>query len=209
MKNNVVTIKIGSSVLLTQHHKLDEFRIAQLADQISDLQSRGLGIILVVSGAVACGSKFIDISNQSERSKQAAAGIGQAILTTVFQKILTARNLTLAQVLLTRHDLTDDDRKKKMAEVLAMYLKAGFVPLINENDTVEPNSFGGNDFLAGEIAALTSSQRLIILSTMGGSIFGVGGGEAKQRALKQAKLQGISSMILNGKTKGVLMEALL
>lgn len=204
-----IIIKIGSSVLLTQRNKLDEFRIAQLATQIGNLQNCGLGIVLVVSGAVACGSKFIDISNQDERSKQAAAGIGQAILTTIFQKTLAAHNLTLAQVLLTRHDLANTVRRKKIVEVFAMYLEAGFIPLVNENDIVELNSFGGNDFLATEIAALTSSKRLIILSTMEGSIFSVGGGETKQQALTQAKLRGISSMIVNGKTKDVLMEALL
>ena len=209
MNHKIVTVKIGSSVLLTQRNKLDEFRIARLATQISDLHSRELGVVLVVSGAVACGAKLVSLSDKDRQSRQVAAGIGQVILTSTFYRIFAEHNLTLAQMLLCKSDLYRKTKKQRLVKVLEAYIKAGFVPIINENDVVDLNSFGGNDFLATEIAALADASRLIILSTMEGSDFGVGGSETKQQALQQASLLGINAMILNGKKQNVLTRALL
>ncbi|PIR59587.1 MAG: glutamate 5-kinase, partial [Candidatus Pacebacteria bacterium CG10_big_fil_rev_8_21_14_0_10_45_6] len=65
----VMTIKIGSSVLLTQRNKLDEFRVAHIADQVVSLKEQGVGVVLVVSGAVACGASHINFSSEDRESK--------------------------------------------------------------------------------------------------------------------------------------------
>ena len=61
------------------------------------------------------------------------------------------------------------------------------MPVINENDVVDLNSFGGNDFLAANMAKLLKVDQLLILSTMAGSNFGVGGGKAKLQAVAMLK----------------------
>ena len=50
-----VVIKIGSNVLTRQDGKLDVTRMSALVDQVAWLRKRGIEVILVSSGAVACG----------------------------------------------------------------------------------------------------------------------------------------------------------
>lgn len=205
----IVTIKIGSSVLLTQRNKLDEFRIAHIADQILSLKEKGIGVVLVVSGAVACGANYIHFSSEDKQLKMAAAGIGQAYLNSIFQQIFSKKGLRIAQILLTNELIDSKSKKKELNDLIHYYLQIGVVPVINENDVVDLNSFGGNDFLAANMAKLLKVDQLLILSTMTGSNFGVGGGKAKLQAVAMLKEKNIQASIVNGKTKNILLEALL
>lgn len=204
-----ITIKIGSSVLLTQRNKLDEFRIAHIADQILSLKEKEVGVVLIVSGAVACGANYIQFSSDDEKLKRAAAGIGQAYLNAVFQQIFSKKGLQIAQILLTK-DLLDSKRNRaEISDLIHYYLQVGVVPVINENDVVDLNSFGGNDFLAANMAKFIGVDQLLILSTMVGSNFGIGGGEAKLQAVAMLKQKNIQASVVNGKTKNILLETLL
>ena len=205
----IVTIKIGSSVLLTQRSKLDEFRIAHIADQILFLKERGIRVVLVGSGAVACGAHIIHFSSQDTRLKKAAAGIGQSHLNSVFQQIFTKKGLQISQILLTKDILRSRTQKEEVKALITYYLKVGIVPVINENDVIDLNCFGGNDFLAADMTRLLNVEQLLILSTMAGSSFGVGGGEAKFQAISALKKDGIAASIIDGKHKNILLEALL
>lgn len=204
MKRTYV-VKIGSSVLLTRRNKLDEYRIAQIAQQISSLKEVGISVVLIISGAVACGSNFIDLKESDEVLRQEAAGIGQVLLTSTFHTIFKNYNLQIAQILLTKKDI----KSENLYEVLEYYLKSGYVPFINENDVVDLNSFSGNDFLGAEIATLLKLREFLILSTMKGSKYGVGGGEVKQQVIQHLNTVGIKTRLLNGKVKNILLNSIL
>lgn len=203
----VIAIKIGSSVLLTQRNMLDEFRIAHIADQVLSLKKMGVGVVLVVSGAVACGANFIRFSQDDRGLKRAAAGIGQAYLISVFQQIFYRKRLQIAQVLLTKNFCSTS--KEEVRKLFENYLKLGIVPVINENDVIDLNSFGGNDLLAVEIATLLGVDKLLILSTMAGSAYGVGGGKCKLEALEILRKEHIQASIVDGKTQNIIMQSLL
>lgn len=198
-----VVVKIGSSVLLTKRNRLDEFRIAHIVDQIASLREAGIGVVLVISGAVACGSKYINLIDSI--SRRMAAGIGQVIITSIFSSIFNQKGFQIAQVLLTKADLDS----KRLVNILNRYISEGFVPVINENDVADLNSFGGNDFLGAEITILLRSKRLIILSTMEGSIYGIGGERAKQQVMKLLSKRAIKTEILDGKVKNILLQTIL
>lgn len=202
MKKQIITIKIGTSVSFTDRGVIDEYRIVHLANQIGQLH-RDFGVVLVVSGAVACGRRVIDVNDNFTR--QAAAGIGQAILTSTLTRIFENQHLISAQVLVKNNNL-----EMEMAELIRFYIDHGIVSIINENDVVSKTSdfVDGNDFLAVAVAKCIGSQKLVILSTMQGSKFGVGGGEAKLKAVAQAQSVGIETVILDGKVKDVLLKAL-
>ncbi len=195
-------------MLLTQRNKLDEFRLAHITDQIIALKEKNIGVILVISGAVACGAKFVDFSLNDRDSKQAAAGVGQAYVISVIQRIFSKKNLQIAQILITKDLLNLEVQKQKISKLLKYYLQIGIVPVLNENDVIALNDFGGNDFLAVEIARILGATQIMILSTMKGSEFGVGGGESKRIALQRADGMGIKSLIANGKVKNVILKAL-
>ena len=201
----IFVIKIGSSVLLTSRNKLDEYRVGQIAGQIAFLKEAGFNLVLVISGAVGLGSNFVDINNQDLIKKRAAAGIGQAILTSYFNNVFKDKNLQIAQVLLTKRDIDS----KEIADILRYYINNGFIPLINENDVADLNSFSGNDFLGAEITSLLKANKFIMLSTMKGSEHGVGGGVAKQKVIEFLKEQNIKTEIVNGKLKNILLKTIL
>lgn len=204
MKNiQTVVVKVGSSVLFSRRNRLDEYRIAQIAGQIALLRRGGIGVVLVVSGAVASGSRYINITDQI--SRRMAAGIGQAIIVSTFSRIFTQKGCHIAQVLLTKTDLNSH----QLVDVIHGYVSAGFIPVINENDVVELNSFNGNDFLGAEITLLLQSKIFIILSTMNGSIYGVGGGATKQEVVNMLTKKHIETTIVNGKVKNIILKTIL
>lgn len=202
----IIVIKIGSSVLMTKRNKLDEFRIAHIAEQVLALQKQGLGIILIISGAVAYGSRFIKFQKGDLLKRQAAAGIGQIFLTSIFNSTFNKINLQLSQILLTKDFLKNNRKSEKLKNLLLFYSSNNYIPLINENDVLDLNNFGGNDLLAAEITKLIKAEKLIILSTMGGSVFGIGGGETKQEAKNVLAEKDIETFILNGKAKNILIQ---
>lgn len=202
-----IIIKIGSSTLLTKRYKLNKFRISHIADQVAALKQEGVGVILVVSGAVACGSNFISMVNDNEELRKAAAGAGQACIISVLQDIFTKKKMNIAQLLLTKTDLNSDIQKRQIKRLLKFYIEAGFVSIINENDVLDLNSFGGNDYLALEITKLLQADKLLILSTLKGSIYGVGGGEAKFEVIDILKQNNIQADIINGKAKNSILHA--
>ena len=204
-----VTVKIGSSVLLSQRDELDEFRVAHITDQVRRLRDKGIGVILVVSGAVACGSSVVDVKSGGQRQRRMAAGIGQAMLISVVRRIFSTKGLGIAQILLTRDQLDSESKSHEINRLIQGYLKMGIIPVINENDVVDLNSFGGNDFLGARVAILVNAEQYLILSTMAGSSFGVGGSEAKQQTIDMVRQEHIQAKIVNGKRKNILLEALL
>ncbi len=201
MNQEIITIKIGTSVSFTNRGVLDEYRIGQLASQICKLHHMGKGVVLVASGAVACGHRV-----HHDLDRASAAGVGQAILTSTFLKAFENHNLVLAQILVRAEDITTN-----LAKTVHSLLSVGMVPLFNENDVVNNVSDFplGNDFLAVAVAKCIGSKQLFILSTMKGSSFGVGGGSAKLQAVKEAQEAGIKTQILNGKVKDVLLKSFL
>jgi len=198
-----VVVKIGSSVLFSRRNKLDEYRIAQMADQITSLREAGVGVVLIISGAVASGAKYINGSD--EISRRMAASIGQVLVISTFSRIFNQKGYQIAQLLLTKHDLNSN----RLVDVMNGFVSNGIIPIINENDVVELNSFDGNDFLGAEIATLLKSREFIILSTMKGSLYGVGGGESKQQVIKLLNSRNIETKIFNGKVKNILLNTIL
>jgi glutamate 5-kinase len=62
MKKRIV-IKIGSNVLTRQDGKLDVTRMSALVDQVAWLRKQDIEVILVSSGAVACGRRELIVDH--------------------------------------------------------------------------------------------------------------------------------------------------
>ncbi len=202
--SRVVVVKIGSRVLMTPFGRLDLSCINHLAQEIAILFQRQIKCIVICSGAVACGSSRIEKINHSRLAKQTAAGIGQIDLMTAFAQAFRGIGLNIAQILLTPLVFAEQEARRSLQELLRFTLKHSIVPIINENDVIGLNSFGGNDFLAAEILILSKAKELFMLSTKGKSRFGVGGAASKIKVIKKLSREGISVRILDGKKQNVL-----
>jgi len=163
-----VVIKVGSAVL-TDDSGLDPGIIANIARQVSFLQSTGREVILVTSGAVAAGRKQLGIvktAHEPLKVKQALAATGQGLLMHAYEQAFADHRQVVAQVLLTHGDLSHRGRYLNVRNTILTLFEFGVVPIINENDTVsaEELRFSDNDTLGALIANMIGADMLIILT---------------------------------------------
>ncbi len=167
-----VVVKIGSALLVDADGALHTSWLASLAADIKRFRDRGQDVILVSSGAVALGRRYLSLKsgNLKLEEKQAAAAAGMVRLAHAYQERLGEHDLTVAQILLTLADTEDRRRYLNARSTMMTLLGVGAVPLINENDTVATDEirFGDNDRLAARVAAMVSADLLILLSDIDG-----------------------------------------
>lgn len=203
MKSNIV-LKVGGSVLFSKRGKLDLFRIRHIAREIKALHLRGYGVILIVSGAVACGATYKLFNLKDTHERIAAAGVGQIDLIETIRRICKEQGIHTAQLLLGVDTLRYKGRIASLMRVLNVYTEKNIVAVCNENDITGLNQFGGNDCLAVKLALAVSASHTLILSTMVGSVHGTGGGETKLAAVSTLRKAGIATHIVNGKEASVI-----
>ena len=166
-----IVIKVGSGVL-TSAGGLNMTVIDDLTTEICTLKKEGFEVLLVSSGAIASGLKKIGMSKrpQSVSQQQAMAAVGQSSLIMAYEDAFERHGHKVAQILLTRDDLTHRRRYLNARNTLFTLLSWNIVPIINENDTVvvDEIKFGDNDNLSAMVTNLTESQLLINLTDIDG-----------------------------------------
>jgi glutamate 5-kinase len=87
-----------------------------------------------------------------------------------YERSFSEYDMKVAQVLLTRDDLSDRKRYINAKNTLLTLLTYKIIPVINENDTVAMDEikFGDNDYLASLVAGLVEAEQLVILSDVDG-----------------------------------------
>lgn len=166
-----LVVKVGSSTLTDSAGMLNEEQVVRLAMELADLIRAGSQVVLVTSGAVAAGSGRLGRRVPREiAAKQALAAIGQGLLVDCYHRALSPYGIPVGQVLLTREDLEDDQRRRNCHNTLNQLLRWGALPVVNENDTVayEEIKVGDNDTLSARVAAMIGANLLIILSDVEG-----------------------------------------
>lgn len=167
-----IVIKIGSNILASADYGLNTKRLQSIIQDISGIAEKGLDIIIVSSGAIAAGLKKLGLRERPKDIKlqQAAAAIGQSSLMWAYERGFAGFHKKVAQVLLTRDDITSRSRYINARNTLSTLMSYGVIPLINENDpiAVDEIKFGDNDMLAALAAGLVHADMLIMLSDVDG-----------------------------------------
>jgi glutamate 5-kinase len=167
-----IVVKIGSSVLVEEGIGLDLVAFSKLAKEISQVHTDSREIVVVSSGAIAAGMERLgyDKRPQTIPGIQAAAAVGQPHLMKIYQDCFFNYRKQVAQILLTHEDLSNRHRYLNARNTLLALLGMGFIPIVNENDTVavEEIQFGDNDNLSALVTSLVSADLLIILSDIAG-----------------------------------------
>jgi len=167
-----IVIKIGSNILASAEQGLNIRRLRSLVKDISEVIDAGHEVVIVSSGAVAAGLKKLNLKKKPEdiRLKQAAAAIGQSSLMWAYEQNFARFDKKVAQILLTRDDISNRLRYINAKNTMFTLLSYGVIPLINENDpvAVDEIKFGDNDMLAALTAGLVEADMLIILSDVEG-----------------------------------------
>lgn len=167
-----VVIKIGSNLLTDKAGRINQRRILSLAREVSELHNKSIEVVMVSSGAIASGLRKLGLKSKPKeiRQKQATAAVGQPLLMWMYEKVFLKYKKHIAQILLTRDDLSDRVRYINAKNTILTLLEMGVIPIINENDTVATDEikFGDNDQLAALVSGLIEANHLIILSDVEG-----------------------------------------
>ena len=168
-----LVVKIGSSTLTTGEGRIDHGYLVSFAKQVQAVRDQGWQVVIVSSGAIACGLERLGMSGKRPDDMptlQAAASVGQGLFASAWGDAFDACGILTSTVLLTRRDTADRTAYLHARDTLERLLDLGVVPIVNENDTVsvEQIRFGDNDTLAALVACLISADLTIILSDIDG-----------------------------------------
>ncbi|MFB6092126.1 MAG: glutamate 5-kinase [Haloquadratum sp.] len=166
-----VVVKAGTNSLTDDESNLDDAKLDKLVDDVADLIERDKDVILVSSGAIGAGKGRIGFaSDDTVEESQALSTIGQSHLMRRYTESFERYGLTVAQILLTDHDLESPERFTNFKNTIETLLEWGVVPVINENDAVatEEIRIGDNDMLSSSIAIGVDADLLVTLTDVGG-----------------------------------------
>lgn len=167
-----IVVKVGTSTLAYSTGNLNLRHIERLCRVLSDIKNMGHDVILVSSGAVATGIGMLHLRQRPKEiaAKQATAAVGQCELMNTYGKVFGQYRHTVAQILLTSSDFSDDSRHGNFSATMQKLLEMGVLPIINENDTVatEEFSIGDNDTLSALVAASVGADLLMLFSDIDG-----------------------------------------
>ena len=169
----LLVVKVGSSLLVQPDGTVRREWLHTLVADISERHKAGQRCIIVTSGAIALGARRLGFDKGGRASladAQAAASVGQIVLSGIWADLLEGQSLAAAQMLVTLDDLEDRRRYLNIAATLDRLLGADAVPVINENDSVatEEIRFGDNDRLAARVAQAAGATGVILLSDVDG-----------------------------------------
>jgi glutamate 5-kinase len=193
-----LVIKVGTSTLLGTN-ELPSKTFEHVAVSIQRLREH-YNVILVTSGAIGFGVRQtgLDERPQNLHQLQALSMIGQVGLLRRWREAFG--DTTVGQVLVTRQDLERATTAGLFRDSVAAVWQYNAVPIVNENDAVstEEISFGDNDRLAAEVAAVLGAKRLVMLTDQDGiqAAFGT----ADQRRLEQVHIDEVDAHIHSTKS---------
>ena len=171
-----IVIKVGSNVLTTSTGKLDITRVSSRVDQIAWRKEHRYEVILVSSGAVACGRQELksEFVLDSVEQRQLFSAIGQVKLINLYYDLFREYGIHIGQVLTMKENFEAGEQYDNQRQCMEVMLDNGVLPIVNENDTVSITElmFTDNDELSGLIAQMMHAETLVLLSNIDGIFTG-------------------------------------
>ena len=170
-----IVVKFGTRLLTGSSDHLNQEIMSNLVAQVARLHEQGLEPIIVSSGAIASGRYKLGLTRKIKGIpfKQVLASVGQSRLMNVYEQLFAQHNITVAQALLTKADLSDRAGYLNARNTLLALLELRVVCIVNENDVVaideiQETKFGDNDNLSAMVANLADADLLMILTDIAG-----------------------------------------
>ena len=149
LKNSkTIVIKLGSALLVSEKQIFRQNWLENFAKDVKELLNKKKNIIIVSSGAIALGCKKLNLNKKNIKldKSQAVASIGQIELINVFKKIFSKNNINISQILLTLEDTEQRRRAINAKRTFDNLFKLGYVPIVNENDSIATSEIKYGDF---------------------------------------------------------------
>ena len=166
-----IVIKLGSTTVVDSRGKFKKKWVTSLIKDIKKFR-RGKDFVIVSSGAIALGQKYLKIRKRKIKLEmsQAIAAIGQIHLAGEFQELFEKFKLKTGQILISPDDTEQRKRALNVRGTFDNLFKLKAIPIVNENDTTATSEikYGDNDRLAARVAQIIGADTLIILSDVNG-----------------------------------------
>ncbi len=170
-----IVAKFGTSLVTGGSDHLNQDIMSSLVTQVAQLHKQGLELLVVSSGAIAAGRYKLGLTKELKGIpfKQVLASVGQNRLMQAYEQLFSQHNVTVAQALLTKADLSDRAGYLNARNTLLALLELRVLCIVNENDVVavdeiQEAKFGDNDNLSAMVANLVDADLLLILTDTAG-----------------------------------------
>lgn len=149
MNKPILVLKLGTASITTTKGELDEQVVADVTRQVAEI-AMNYRLILVSSGAVAAGKKYIRNYKGKISERKAAASIGNPLLLNTYARHFLPYNISIAQSLCERQHFSNRKQFLQLKETYEELWKNDVIPIANENDVVSSLElkFSDNDELA-------------------------------------------------------------
>jgi len=170
-----IVAKFGTGLLTSGTDHLDLKVMSSLVEQIARLHGQEREIVIISSGAIASGRQKLEKvpERKSTPFRQVLASVGQSHLMYTYEQLFSQYDITVAQALLTKEDLSDRSGYLNARNTLLALMELDIICIVNENDIVaideiEGLKFGDNDNLSAMVANLVDADLLALLTDIGG-----------------------------------------
>ncbi|GAO43208.1 glutamate 5-kinase [Flavihumibacter petaseus] len=169
MSKKVLVIKLGTAIISNKEGNIEKNIIRKIAAEIASL-SKQYNVILVSSGAVGSGKKFLHNYKGTLSERKAAAAIGNPILIQQYRHYFQPFGITVAQALCERVHFSNRSQFLQLKETFETFWANQAIPVVNENDLVSnvEIKFSDNDELATLIAIGFDAAAMILCTSAGG-----------------------------------------
>jgi glutamate 5-kinase len=171
MKKNkpILIIKVGSSVITDENGNLNINTLENIVSQTSELLKQNR-VILVSSGAVSSGKKWLKKYNKNLTKRKAAAAIGNPLLMKEYSVHFLKYGYQVAQALLERQHFANRSQFLQLKETILELWENDIIPVVNENDVVSNYElqFSDNDELATLLAVSFNADAMLLCTSAGG-----------------------------------------
>ena len=200
-----IVVKVGTSTLAHSTGRLNIRHTEDLVKVLSDLKNAGHQVILVSSGAIGMGVGKLSLPSRpgDMATKQACAAVGQCELMYTYDRLFTAYNHNVAQILLTGVDVEHEGRRLNFQNTLTRLLELGALPIIDGLDTANPHTHPDAKLIP-LVERIT--PEVLALADGAGSALGTGGMSTKLRAAQMVTAEGADMVIANGSHPELLYD---
>ncbi|MGC4234596.1 MAG: glutamate 5-kinase [Niabella sp.] len=169
MRQKVLVIKLGSAVITNANGNINKAVIKKIVEDIATL-NQNYKIVLVSSGAVSSGKKYIQDYKGTLLQRKVAAAIGNPILIQLYRHYFQKRGLTVAQALCERSHFSNRKQFLQLRDTFKTFWQHHVIPVVNENDVISDLElkFSDNDELATLLAIAFDAENLVLCTSVGG-----------------------------------------
>lgn len=169
MTKPILVIKFGSASITHKNGELDEVVMVDIARQVAAIHADH-HIVLVSSGAVAAGKKFVKNYSGTITERKAAAAVGNPILLNKYAQFFAPYGISIAQSLCERQHFSNRDQFLQLKKTYEDLWANNIIPIANENDVVSnlELKFSDNDELATLIAVGFGASVLLFSTSVPG-----------------------------------------